>query len=154
MSGLLNEDLLAYCGKYNEFYFNQKVANKLYELNDEFNIFIFTSYPKEIFQFLKEKKIVNKVFGAEPCFDNEGKVKELKEINLRNIDGARKKMEEFGFGKKFTLEPDIFGLTELLIENMIADNLNIDDIVVLGRGLVVYPAYKLAGRVIERLEEI
>ncbi|MFH1030402.1 MAG: hypothetical protein V1770_04040 [bacterium] len=154
LAGLLEEELLAYCGKYNEFYFNEERANELYKLNIDFDIFIFTSCPKELYYFLEEKGIVNKVFGAQAYSDSKGKIMALKEIELRNREEVRKRMTEFGFGENFTFEPNKYGLTELLIDQIIADNLSAEDVVALGKEITAFPARKVAGKIIERLEEI
>ncbi|OGF22160.1 hypothetical protein A2Y83_00975 [Candidatus Falkowbacteria bacterium RBG_13_39_14] len=154
VAGLLCDELSAYCGKYNEFYFNERTASELYKCGGNFEIFIFASYPEELYKFLEEKGIADKVFGAQARCGAEGKIEDVKEIELKNRNEVEKVMAKIGFADKFTFIPDKYGMAELLIDHMIEYDLKSDEIIVLGKSETAIPMQKLAGSVIGKLEEL
>lgn len=153
MKCLTREELLAYCDKYNEFFFNYGTETKLKELRNLMDVIILTSYPKELYNHVHEKGLAD-VFGAEPILNQNNFITGLKGISLREPELVREEMEKIGFGNNFTLEPNRYGLLELLIDRMIRDKVEKIDIILLGKGVNAEPLKKVCQKFVDNLDEL
>lgn len=61
---------------------------------------------EELYKFLEEKGIADKVFGAKASCGVEGKIEDLKDIEFKNANEVKKRMAEIGFADNFTLIPE------------------------------------------------
>ncbi|MFH0856707.1 MAG: hypothetical protein V1860_02305 [bacterium] len=149
--GLSKEELFAYCGKYNEFYFNKKLYGRLAKIREMMEILILTSYPSELFEHLISNGSADKIFGAEGKFNNEGDIFDLKEIELKFPEEVIEKMKKIGFGFEFTLEPDRYGLLELLIDYMLEIGADKNNVTVIGKNTASMPFSRVSGKQLDSL---
>lgn len=151
VSGLLYKELEEYCEEYCNIFLDEKTANKLRKLTKKMKIFIFGSYPQELYFCLQKRKIANNVFGVKCIIDN-NEITDLAEIRLANLEAVKDKMKKIGLADKFSLYPDRYGMLGMLIDKII--EIPEVDLLVLGKGITAVPMHKIAGKVINSLEEI
>ncbi|MFH0856753.1 MAG: hypothetical protein V1860_02550 [bacterium] len=149
--GLSKDELLAYCGKYNEFYFNKNVYARLRELKEIMEILILSSYPAELYEHLVSEGAADKIFGAQGRFDSNGHIFDLKEVELKYADNVLIKMKQLGFGFEFTLSPNVYGLLETLIDFMVERGLRENDITLVGKNMISLPLQKVSFRHLDNL---
>ncbi|MCK5027607.1 MAG: hypothetical protein KAS07_04260 [Candidatus Pacebacteria bacterium] len=152
--GLTKGELLDHCGHYNEEYFNGEVKEDLKRLGDEYEIIIFTSLPKEMYEHLREENLIAGIFGVEGEMDEDGKISMLAEIKLRNEYAVKEKMEQVGFGGNFTLIPNRYGLLELLIDEMIEVDVEEENVTVIGKETTAIPMSKVSAKQVEDLGDL
>lgn len=154
ISGLLYKKFKEYCEEYCEIYLNKKITGKLRKLAGKMKIFIFGSYPQELYSCLQKKELANNVLGVKCVVDASTKIVDLAEIKLENLEAVKEKMKTIGLIDRFSLEPNRYGMLEMLIDKMLIEKIPEADVVVLGKGMTAKPMHKIAGRVIESLDEL
>ena len=154
VGGLSLEQLKQYCQQYYQEYFKEEAIRKLSQIMRKVLVLVFSSYPRELYEIVKDKGLVHKVFGVEGSIGTDGKIVSITELRLEHERAVQEKMKEIGLSDKFTLKPNRFGMLEYLIDEMIENNLAKDDVTVVGGGDTAKPMYKVAVRVIENLSEI
>lgn len=150
-SSLSKDELLAYCGKYNEFYFNKDISERLRELKKTMTILILTSYPVELYEHLVSEGAADKIFGAQGRIYNQEHILDLKEVELKSGEKVIEKMKQLGFGFEFTLSPNIYGLLGMLIDFMEENGLRDDDITLVGKNTNSWPLNKVSFKQLDNL---
>lgn len=177
-AGLTFKEFSVYINDYIRKYRVEKIAEKLKKISENCIVMIFTSLPRLLFEDIFIT--VHKVFGAEPRVEeNKNKTVFKKIVYLSDIDiadGGNKyaicdKFDELGLSSRYvhgigemgslnafayelSIYPDRYGLLAYLIDQMIELKKGKENVIVAGKGRTAEPMHKVAGRVVESLENL
>lgn len=153
--GLTHLELTKYCQQYCEKYLSKEIISNLSSVMKKMRVLVFSSYPHELYEVVKNKNMAHKAFGAKGAVNAGSKmIMDFAPVKLDNVEVVKAEMNKIGLGNKFTFEPNRFGMLECLIDEMIKNGVTRDDVVVLGKGDTAKPMHKVAGRVIENLSQV
>ncbi|MBT6334616.1 MAG: hypothetical protein HN726_00395 [Candidatus Magasanikbacteria bacterium] len=146
MKGITKEQYVTYCEEYWNQYKSNNIEKELKKLKQEFDlIYIFTSYPAMIYAELIKEELVDNVFGVH-FQEKDGIIGGLKNITLKNEDKIKEELKKISLSDKFTVEPNRYGLLEILIEEMITNNIKKEDVVVIGKGVTALPMHNVSSK--------
>ena len=66
--------------------------------------------------------------------------------DITDKDKIKEELKKISLSDKFTVEPNRYGLLEILIEEMITNNIKKEDVVVIGKGVTALPMHNVSSK--------